>query len=138
MGSWNRATVVASAIAATVSAALIGGVFVAVADEDRQGAPAISAPETIAVADDDDDEPAAVDLRDTEVVDPDDRPMTNAEVERVSNAALEFAGDGTISDVDRSDDLGEAYEVEVVTDAGELDIALDEELNRVRNLRFDD
>ncbi len=70
--------------------------------------------------------------------DPEDQPLGPAEFDRVVAAALEIAGGGTVTDVDRSDDLGETYEVEVVTDAGEVDIAFDENLNRVPNLRYDD
>lgn len=71
-------------------------------------------------------------------IEDDDRPLTEAELRRVSRAALEIAGGGTVTDVDRSDDLGEAYEVEVMTEAGEVDVALDEHLRRVPNLRYDD
>ena len=74
----------------------------------------------------------------TTTVEAGDRPLEKAELERVQRAALQVAGGGTVTDVDRSDDLGEAYEVEVQTDAGEVDVALDNRLERVPNLRFDD
>jgi hypothetical protein len=72
-------------------------------------------------------------------VDGDDQPLTATETDRVAAAAELIAGAGaTVVEVDRSDDLGEAYEVEVMTPQGELDIALDERLGRVPNLRYDD
>ena len=43
-----------------------------------------------------------------------------------------------MTDLSRSDDPGEAYEVEVLTDAGEVDVALDADLNRVSNNPYDD
>jgi hypothetical protein len=64
--------------------------------------------------------------------------LTEREIERASAAALEVAGGGQVSEVDRSDDAGEAFEVEVLTDTGEVDIALDENFERVPNLRYDD
>jgi len=74
----------------------------------------------------------------TTTVDADDQPLSKSEYQRVEKAALQIAGGGTVTDVGRSDDLGEAYEVEVLTDAGEVDVALDENMNRVPNLRYDD
>lgn len=67
-----------------------------------------------------------------------DEPLTEAELQRAGRAALEIVGGGTVTEVDRSDDLGEAYEVEVLTDGGEVDIALDARFGRVPNLRYDD
>jgi hypothetical protein len=95
------------------------------------------------IGDDDTDSPltAATTPATTPAVDPDadDRPLTAAETDRVAAAAKRIAGaDATVVEVDRSDDLGEAYEVEVLTPQGELDIALDERLERVPNLRYDD
>ncbi len=73
------------------------------------------------------------------VTDVDDQPISNAEADRVSKAALAIAGDGTLTDLDRSDDPGEAWEVEVTMDDGsELDVALDENLKRVENTSYDD
>lgn len=68
----------------------------------------------------------------------DDSPLGEAEAAAVARAALRIAGGGTVTDMDRSDDVGEAYEVEVQTPAGEIDIALDADLERVPNLRYDD
>jgi hypothetical protein len=71
-------------------------------------------------------------------VDPDDVPLRPREQRRVERAALALAGGGTVTEVDRSDDPGEAYEVEVVTGRGEIDVALDQDLRRVDNNRYDD
>jgi hypothetical protein len=51
---------------------------------------------------------------------------------------MRVAGGGVVTDIDRSDDIDEAYEVEVVSDAGEIDIALNDRFERVPNLRYDD
>jgi len=84
--------------------------------------PAITAP----VADDD------------VVVDADDVPLGKAEADRVAKAAVAAAGGGAVTEVNRSDDPGEAYEVEVLTDSGEVDVALDSDLKRVSNSAYDD
>lgn len=75
---------------------------------------------------------------DDPIVEGDERPLRTAEADRVARAALRIAGGGTVTELSRSDDPGEAYEVEVQTDAGEIDIALDESLNRVSNNPYDD
>ena len=72
------------------------------------------------------------------VVDGDDVPLGKAEARRVGAAAVKAAGGGTVVEIDRSDDPGETYEVEVLTEQGEIDIALDQNLNRVQNLAYDD
>ena len=73
------------------------------------------------------------------VADLDDQPISDSDANRVSKAALNIAGGGTVTDLDRSDDPGEAWEVEVTKDDGsELDVALDENLNRVENTSYDD
>ncbi|HET6830230.1 MAG TPA: hypothetical protein VFH44_02665 [Solirubrobacterales bacterium] len=71
-------------------------------------------------------------------VDSDDAPLGPAETKRVGAAAVAAVGGGTAIEVDRSDDPGEAYEVEVMTDRGEIDVALDENLRRVDNVPYDD
>jgi hypothetical protein len=68
----------------------------------------------------------------------DDAPLGRAETRRVGAAAVAAAGGGTAIEVDRSDDPGEAYEVEVMTDRGEVDVALDDNLRRVENVPYDD
>jgi len=103
------------------------------ADDAAATAPADTAP----VVDMDDSD----DVNDTPdpVTDPDDQPISDSEANHVSKAALVIAGGGTVTDLDRSDDPGEAWEVEVTTDDGsELDVALDENLNRVENTPYDD
>jgi hypothetical protein len=61
-----------------------------------------------------------------------------AEARRVGAAAVAAAGGGTVVEISRSDDPGETYEVEVITDRGEIDIALDDNLKRVANEAYDD
>jgi hypothetical protein len=73
-----------------------------------------------------------------QIVDADDVPLSKSELDRAEAAALRIAGGGVVTDVDRSDDIDEAYEVEVVTDTGEVDIALNDRFERVPNLRYDD
>jgi hypothetical protein len=74
-----------------------------------------------------------------QVIDPDDQPISQGDQNRVSKAALDIAGGGAVTDLDRSDDPGEAWEVEVtLEDGSELDVALDENLNRVENQPYDD
>jgi hypothetical protein len=70
--------------------------------------------------------------------DPDDAPLGRAEAKRVGAAAVAAVGGGTAVEIDRSDDPGEAYEVEVMTDRGEVDVALDDNLRRVENVPYDD
>jgi len=74
----------------------------------------------------------------TTPADPDDVALGTAERRRVERAALAITGGGTVTEVDRSDDPGESYEVEVLTDQGEIDVALDQDLRRVDNERYDD
>ncbi len=74
----------------------------------------------------------------TTTVEADEKPLTEAELADVEAAALRVVGGGTVTDADPSDDPGEAYEVEVVTDQGEVDVALDENLERVPNQAYDD
>lgn len=71
-------------------------------------------------------------------VDVDDVPIGRAEARRAADAAVAAVGGGHVTDVSRSDDPGETYEVEVLTDRGEIDVALDQNLNRVRNYAYED
>ena len=58
--------------------------------------------------------------------DADDRALSAAERTSAEKAALDAVGGGTITDVDASDDRGEAYEVEVRKANGtEWDVTLD-------------
>ena len=118
-------------------------------DEDQVAQGAITMPisETANTIDRDVDDIDQVDVDDTDrvaqldngqIVDADDVPLSKNELARAEAAALRVAGGGVVTDIDRSDDIDEAYEVEVVTDTGEIDIALNEHLERVPNLRYDD
>lgn len=61
------------------------------------------------------------------------------ERDRVAAAAVDAAGGGEAVDVETSDDRGEAYEVEVRREDGtEVDVALDENLEVVRQDEDDD
>jgi uncharacterized membrane protein YkoI len=63
---------------------------------------------------------------DRDVRDADDVPLTQDESDAASKAALAEAKGGTVTDVDRSDDPGVAFEVDVLLDNGdELEVALD-------------
>jgi len=95
------------------------------------------------VADALNDEPDVV-IRDTSAPagtpsgeDTDDAPLTDAEAERAEAAALRVTGGGEVVELDRSDDPGEAFEVEVVQDGRETDVALDENFRPVPNRRPD-
>jgi len=94
-----------------------------------------------AVIDDDDPLPAPVTVRTpaaAQAADTDDQPLSRVEAARASRAAVRAAGGGTVTELDRSDDPGEHYEVEVVRDGREHDIALDEQFRPVPNRRYDD
>lgn len=68
--------------------------------------------------------------------DADDVPVVGAERERVEAAAVEAVGSGEATSVERSDDRGEAFEVEVVAQDGtEWDLALAEDLGVVQQQR---
>lgn len=64
-------------------------------------------------------------------IEPDDRPIGQAELDRVRDGALAAVGGGIVTDIDRSDDLGVAYEVEVVENGMDVDVHLDGDLNPV-------
>ena len=71
-------------------------------------------------------------------VDDDGQTITDDEIRAIGEAATKAVGGGQVSDIERSDDPGEAFEVEVVVDGQEVDVALDENLKRVPNQRFSD
>lgn len=52
---------------------------------------------------------------------------------RVARAAVSVAGGGFVTEIERSDDPDEVWEVEVETDEGEIDVALNAKLARVPN-----
>ncbi len=65
--------------------------------------------------------------------------VNGADRDRISAAAVDAAGGGTVVEVEKSDDAGEAYEVEVRMDDGtEVDVALDQDLKVVSESRDDD
>ena len=66
------------------------------------------------------------------------RQLSPAQERRASAAALKVTGGGTVAELDRSDDRGEAYEVEVLKDGREHDVALDAEFRPVPNARYGD
>jgi hypothetical protein len=119
----------------------IGGALIANAtsdddDDSEQAAAALSAADSKAIL----KAPMspATDRAQSVVVESDDVPLGKTEARRVGRAALQAAGGGTVVEIGRSDDPGEAYEVEVLTARGEIDIALDQNLHRVQNLAYDD
>ena len=131
---------------AVIAAVTILGVALITRDSDDDdmepvtvsSAPTAAQVDTADVADNDDGDFVDPDATNGKYVDPDDVPITGSELKRVEQAALAVTGNGTVTDIDRSDDLGEAYEVEVVTDLGEVDVALDKNLDRVANQRYED
>lgn len=71
-------------------------------------------------------------------VDDADERIPDALLHRVIAAAVRAAGGGVATEVERSDDPGEAFEVEVVRGGVEVDVALDRQLRRIKNERFSD
>lgn len=75
---------------------------------------------------DDDDRPAttAPAAPTTAPIDPDD--LQGEELQKASDAAIAAAGGGTVTDAERSDDPGHAFDVEVrLADGSEVDVDLD-------------
>lgn len=65
--------------------------------------------------------------------------LGGSERDRVAAAAVKAVGDGTATDVETSDDRGEAYEVEVRRDHGsEVEVTLDKDLQVIGQHRDDD
>ena len=65
--------------------------------------------------------------------DPDDAPISDTERSSAEDAAIEAAGGGTVTDLDRSDDNDHAWEVEVtLADGSEVDVELDADFGVVR------
>ena len=59
--------------------------------------------------------------------------LNGSERDRVSSAAVDAVGGGTVIDAETSDDRGEAYEVEVrKADGTEVDVILDQDLKVLR------
>lgn len=125
---WRRRGVLIGVGAAAV--VLLGGAGGAYAfdefgDDDRdtvavQQVNATDAPRATDTRDDRDDRD------DSDTRDADDVALTADEFDRASAAALAEAGGGRVTDVDRDDDAGNAYDVDVLLDNGdELEIELD-------------
>lgn len=87
---------------------------------------------------DDRDDDVRDDLRDDrddrdDVRDADDRALTASERTRAERAAIAEVGGGTVTELEASDDRGEAYEVEVrATDGRSWDLKLDSDFQVVR------
>ncbi|MBD8103188.1 hypothetical protein [Plantibacter sp. CFBP 8775] len=125
---WRRKPVWITAI--VVGALALGGAGAAYAvdefgdDDDDRVTAASNTDRDGGAAIDDGDTTAATDDRDAR--DADDVPLTDTEFDAASKAALAEAKGGTVTDVDRSDDPGEAFEVDVLLENGdELEVALD-------------
>lgn len=64
--------------------------------------------------------------------DDDERPVSGAQADRAKAAALKITGGGTAGDVDRDDEQGATWEVEVTKpDGSAVEVLLDAEYNRV-------
>jgi hypothetical protein len=138
MSTIKKPVAIAIAILVVGGAALVGALSATALDDDPAETTVASPPATAAPAPAPTLPPAAADEDRALAIEPDDAPLSDAELARVREAALRIAGGGEVTDVDRSDDIGEAYEVEVVGSRGEIDVALDRNLERVPNLRYDD
>jgi len=93
-------------------------------------------PEVVTLQDGSGAEPPAA--KPEPAVDSDDRPLSPSQETRASAAALKVTKGGTVAELDRSDDQGEAYEVEVIKDGREYDVALDAAFRLVPNRRYED
>ena len=119
-------------IAALLVVALVSGAGALVAgalDEDEL-------PEVVTLQGGSAPEPAAAAPEPT--VDSDDRPLSPSQETRASAAALRVTSGGEVAELDRSDDPGESYEVEVIKDGREYDVALDADFRLVPNRRYGD
>lgn len=131
----QRAVLAVALVAIVLAAGAFGALIASGGDSDDAdpitfGGPAASTPTA--------EQTPPTQASPTEPVDADDAPIPAAEIKAIEAAALKFAGGGSVTEIDRSDDIGEAFEVEVMTNAGEVDVALDDNLERVTNLRYDD
>lgn len=105
-------------------------------DDDSRGSAATPTP---VAGDDRDDDSLGSDATPTPAAGPGlddsarDDDLTGADYDRAAAAALAAAGGGTVTDADRSDDTGVAYEVDVRLDDGtEVDVDLDQAFGVVR------
>jgi len=125
-------TTVTKLIAVLAVIALVGGAGALAADalDDDE------LPEVVTLQDGSAPEPPAATPE--PAVDSDDRPLSPAQETRATAAALKVTKGGTVAELDRSDDPGEAYEVEVIKDGREYDVALDADFRPVPNRRYDE
>lgn len=131
---WRRKPVWITAI--VVGSLALGGAGAAFAidefdDDDR----ATAAAADTAPSDDRATDRDAAGAEGRETRDADDVALTDAEYTDASTAALAEAGGGTVTDVDRSDDPGVAFEVDVLLANGdELEIDLDTDYAVIANV----
>jgi hypothetical protein len=130
-----KVTLVIGIIAAVLAGALLA---TALGDDDPQEVVTVGSPVSDQAASVDATQPPVErSLADppphgnAQYLEPDDRPIGRAELDRVRDAALRTVGGGTVTDIDRSDDLGVAYEVEVVQNGLDIDVRLDKDLRTV-------
>jgi uncharacterized membrane protein YkoI len=95
--------------------------------------------QVVAERDDLDDEVDDVDDRDDDgddAPDTDDRALSGSEETSAERAALKAVGSGTVTEVQASDDAGEAYEVDIRdADNVEWDVELDADFEVLRKTR---
>ena len=128
--------VIAAVAALALGTAALAGALIAVAASDEEDDPTTT---VVTAAQESPPADASTASRATEpTIDADDMPLGKSEAKRVADAAATAVGGGSVTEVSRSDDPGETYEVEVLTDRGEIDVALDQNLDRVRNLAYQD
>ena len=124
-------------IALALVVAALGGALVATAandDDDRPvqaAAPSQPVPSTTTATG------PAVETAPLEATDPDDRPIGRRELRRVRDAALQASNGGQVVDIDRSDDAGVAYEIEIRRQGRDIDVHLDRNLRAV-STNYDD
>lgn len=108
----GRKAVLITGVAA--AAVVLGGATVAVAASSQTSGPGLNLDRSFQVADDDGPE------RDG---DSDGLALNSADRDNAANAALAKVGQGTVSEVEREDDGGAAYEVEVrLQDGSEVEV----------------
>ena len=126
----KRTWMVIGAVVLALAAGFVIGQTVLGDDDDDERVVRISTDST--------DSPAGTPAETSLSVDDSGETITDEEIKAISRAASDAVGGGEVTDIERSDDPGEAFEVEVVKDGQEIDVALDDQLNRVPNQRFTD
>jgi hypothetical protein len=131
-------------LAGLLAAGVIAAVVVVASDGDDHDVETVelgALAQEDAVPDQDDVVPEADDVvpdADDATPDADDVPVGDADLKRASQAAVDAVGGGEAVSVERSDDPGEAYEVEVLWKGVDHDVALDEQFKPVRNAAYQD